>query len=116
MAQFVFTLTRDDVNMATRCFQFAKVAHEKGNEVFIFLMEDGTKWADTTRDFTQKGITGDCPNDYFPYLEENEITVGVCPPCAAARGIDERNFASNMMLDGAPHVLELVAEGKVFNF
>jgi len=45
--------------------------------VDIFFIEDGTLWADKTRDFTEKTVAGDCPQDYFPYLEENEIMIGV---------------------------------------
>jgi hypothetical protein len=26
---------------------------------------------------TQRTTTGDCPNDYLPYLVENEIPIGV---------------------------------------
>lgn len=77
MANFVYTLSKNDVNSATRCFQFAKLSHEKGHVVNIFLIDDGTLWADNTRDFKEKTITGDIPDDYFPYLVENEIPIGV---------------------------------------
>jgi len=30
-----------------------------------------------TRDLGQKTLTGDCPNDYLPYLVENEVPFGV---------------------------------------
>jgi hypothetical protein len=30
--------------------------------------------------------------------------------------VDEANFFSNMHLDGAPQLIDLMAEGKVFNF
>ena len=59
-----------------RC-KFGRVTHEKGHNVHIFFIEDGTLWADNTRDFTEKTLTGDCPGDYFPYLLENEIPIGV---------------------------------------
>lgn len=77
MASFVYTLSKNDVNLATRCFQFAKITHEKGHDVNIFFIEDGVKWADNTRDFKEKSKTGDCPADYFPYLVENEVPIGV---------------------------------------
>ena len=77
MANFVYTLSKNDVSLATRCFQFAKLTHEKGHTVNIFLIEDGTLWADNTRDFKEKAKTGDIPDDYFPYLVENEIPIGV---------------------------------------
>ncbi len=77
MAKFLFVLSRDEVDSATRCFQLAKVAHAAGHAVNLFFIDDGTLWADSTRDFNEKTKTGDCPNDYFPHLVEHEIPVGV---------------------------------------
>ncbi len=77
MAKFLFILSQDDNEKATRCFQFAKVAHSKGHDVRLFMIDGGVLWADKERDFTQKTGTGDCPNDYWPYLVENEVPTGV---------------------------------------
>lgn len=33
MGNFLFVLSKDDNEAATRCFQFAKIAHEKGHEL-----------------------------------------------------------------------------------
>ena len=43
----------------------------------IIGVEDGVMWADSTRDLTESSKTGDCPNDYLPYLVENEVPIGV---------------------------------------
>jgi sulfur relay (sulfurtransferase) complex TusBCD TusD component (DsrE family) len=77
MADFLFILSKDDNENATRCFQFAKIAHSKGHDVNLFMIDGGVMWADKERDFNRKTITGDCPNDYFPYLVENQVPVGV---------------------------------------
>ena len=77
MAHFLFVLSRDDNEAATRCYQFAQIAHSKGHVVNLFLIDSGVMWANNERDFTRKTGTGDCPNDYLPYLVENEIPVGV---------------------------------------
>lgn len=77
MANFLFVLSRSDNEPGTRCFQFAKIAHSKGHKVDVFLIDDGVRWADSTRDFNQKTATGDCPNDYFPSLVENSVPIGV---------------------------------------
>jgi tRNA 2-thiouridine synthesizing protein D len=116
MANFLFVLSKDDNEAATRCFQFAKLAHTKGHKVDLFFIDGGVAWADKTRDLAQKTMTGDCPNDHLPYLVENEVPVGVCTPCANSRKLDESNFFPNMMLDGGPHLIEMAAEAKVFNF
>ena len=77
MAKFLFVLSKDDLESATRCFQLSKIAHSKGHQVNLFLIGDGVMWADKKRDMNIKTVTGDCPNDYLPYLVDNEIPVGV---------------------------------------
>lgn len=77
MARFLFVLSRDNVEAATRCFQFAKIAHSKGHHADLFLIDAGVLWADNTRDLDEKTPTGDCPNDYLPYLVDNQVYIGV---------------------------------------
>ena len=77
MAKFLFILSKDDNTAATRCFQFAKIAHGKGHEVDLFFIDDGVTWANKTRDLSLKTPTGDCPADYLPYLVEKEVPIGV---------------------------------------
>jgi sulfur relay (sulfurtransferase) complex TusBCD TusD component (DsrE family) len=77
MANFLFVLSRDDNEAATRCFQFAKIAHSKEHKVNVFFVDSGVMWADSTRNLDIKTGTGDCPNDYLPYLVENEVPIGV---------------------------------------
>ena len=77
MANFLFILSTDDNEAATRCFQFANIAHSKGHQTDLFFINNVVNWADSERDFTLKTVTGDCPNDYLPYLVENEVSIGV---------------------------------------
>jgi tRNA 2-thiouridine synthesizing protein D len=77
MANFLFVLSRDDNEAATRCFQFAKIAHSKKHKVDLFFIDSGVLWADSTRDLNVKTVTGDCPNDYLSYLVENQVPIGV---------------------------------------
>lgn len=116
MANFLFVLRSDDNEKATRCFQFAKIAHSKGHQVNMFLIDSAVEWAVQNKDGSQKTVTGDCPDDYLPYLIENEVETGVCTPCANNRKLDEATFNTNMQLDGGPHLIDMAAEAKVFNF
>lgn len=77
MANFLFVLGKDDNEAATRCFQFSKIAHSKGQKVNVFLIDSDVIWADTSGDRDLKTVTGDCISDYFPYLVENEVSIGV---------------------------------------
>jgi tRNA 2-thiouridine synthesizing protein D len=47
---------------------------------------------------------------------ENGVQTGICTPCANNRKLDEAGFFSNMALDGGPHLIDMTAEAKVFNF
>lgn len=116
MANFLFVLRSNDHEKATRCFQFAKIAHTKGHKVNIFLIDSGVDWAVKGRDGSAKTTTGDCVADYLPYLIEHQIEVGVCTPCAKSRQLDEAQFNHNMVLDGGPHLIDMAAEAKIFNF
>lgn len=116
MAAFLFVLRDSDFEKATRCFQFAKIAHSKGHQVNIFLIDSGVEWALQSKDGSAKTTTGDCVNDYLPYLVENQVQTGVCTPCANNRGLNEAEFHTNMALDGGPHLIDMAAEAKVFNF
>jgi tRNA 2-thiouridine synthesizing protein D len=77
MANFLFVLSKDENEAATRCFQFVKIAHSKGHKTNLFLIDSGVKWANSERDLNVKTPTGDCPNDYLPYLVEKEVAIGV---------------------------------------
>lgn len=116
MANFLFILRSNDNEKATRCFQFAKIAHTKKHAVNLFFIDSGVDWAVKTKDGSVKTITGDCPADYLPYLVENEIQIGVCTPCAKNRNLNEADFHTNMALDGGPHLIDMAAESKIFNF
>lgn len=77
MANFLFVLSKDDNEAATRCFQFAKIAHSKGHQTNVFFIDSGVAWVNSKRVLNLKTPTGDCPNDYLPYLVEKEIPIGV---------------------------------------
>jgi tRNA 2-thiouridine synthesizing protein D len=77
MANFLFVLNKDDNEAATRCFQLAKIAHTKAHKVNLFFIDGAVTWANSTRDLNVKTVTGDCPNDYLPYLVENDVPIGV---------------------------------------
>lgn len=113
---FLFVLSQDDNEKATRCFQFAKIAHTKGHHVDLFFIDNGVVWANKEKNLSEKTTTGDCPEDYLPYLVENEVAIGICTPCAQNRNMDESLFFSNMQLDGGPHLIDMASDARIFNF
>ena len=82
MANFLFVLSSNSNEKATRCFQLSKIAHSKGHKVNLFFVDGGVDWAMKDSNGSIRTDTGDCPNDYLPYLIEKQILTGVCTPCA----------------------------------
>ncbi len=61
MAKFLFVLTRgpEDPTRAVRCFQFAKIAADKGHEVTVFLVDDAVYLTNLSLSERIKAPTGD---------------------------------------------------------
>ena len=59
MANFLFVLSRDDNEAATRCYQFAKISHSKGHQTDLFFVDNGVNSADFGRDLNVNTPTGD---------------------------------------------------------
>ena len=53
------------------------VAYDKGHQVDLFFNDDGVLWADKTRGLETGSRAGDSPENYLPYLVENEVPIGV---------------------------------------
>ena len=61
MANFLFVLSKDDNEAATRCFQFAKIAHSSGHGVNLFFIDGGVMWANKERDLSIEALSGRDP-------------------------------------------------------
>jgi len=116
MKKMTFVLSRDDSETATRCFLFAKISHESGHDVQVFLIDGGVHWADQGKDGSKRCETGDCVDDHLAYLVDNNIPVGVCLPCAKGRNLAEEGFHSNMRLAKGKELIEMAVESSTFNF
>ena len=74
---FLFVLDSDDSNKVTRCFQFAQIAHSKGHDVNIFLIDDGVIWAVPGKAEGIKALTGDSADTYLDYIIKNKVPISV---------------------------------------
>lgn len=118
MNPFVFVLTRgpEDPSRAVRCFQFAKVAAEKGHPTSIFLIDNAVYFVNATLCERTKAPTGDELGDHMQALAALKVPVYVCKPCADARQIDEDDFGPNFSYGMAPQLIDLADQGKLFTF
>ena len=79
MSKFVFVLTRglEDPTRVTRTFQLAKVAHENGHEVGLFLTDDAVVLVKEGMIDNVVAPTGDEAGPHLMYLVENNVSIFV---------------------------------------
>ena len=118
MSKFLFVLTRgpEDPTRAVRCFQFAKIAADKGHEVTVFLVDDAAYFANLSLTERVKAPTGDELITYWKFLVENQAQILVCKPCAETRLISEDELPPGTKIGTGVTLIDLAAESKVFSF
>jgi predicted peroxiredoxin len=118
MSKFLFVLTRgpEDPTRAVRCFQFAKLAADKGHEVTVFLVDDAAYFTNLSLTERVKAPTGDELITYWKFLVEKPATILVCIPCAESRLIGADDLPPGTAIATGVTLIDLAAESKVFTF
>ena len=75
---FIISKGFEKAGSATRAFQFAKIAREKGHQVKVFLVDDAISWAQFGMAESAKAITGEEMKPLIDYLLKNEAEVIAC--------------------------------------
>jgi predicted peroxiredoxin len=80
MANMVFIISNgfEKAGRATRAFQFAKVAKEKGHEVKVFLVDDAIHWAQLGMAEGVRAATGEEMKPFIDYLVKNQAEIIAC--------------------------------------
>jgi predicted peroxiredoxin len=116
--KFLFVLTRgpEDPTRAVRCFQFAKIAADKGHEVTMFLVDDAAYFTNLGLTERVKAPTGDELITYWKFLVEKKVRFLVCKPCAESRLIAEEDLPPGLAIGTGVTLIDLAAEAQVFTF
>ena len=75
---FIISNGFEKAGRATRAFQFAKIACEKGNAVRVFLIDDAIHWAQFGMAEGVKAATGEEMKPFIDYLTEHGATIYAC--------------------------------------
>ncbi len=80
MEKLLFIISKgfEKAGAATRAFQFAKVAKEKGNDVTVFLVDDAVAWGQFGMANTAKALTGEEMKPFIDFLLENKADLIAC--------------------------------------
>jgi predicted peroxiredoxin len=118
MSKFLFILTRgpEDPTRAVRCFQFAKIAKEKGHEVTVFLVDDAAYLTNLSLTERVKAPTGDELITYWKFLVDKGASILVCKPCAETRLVSEEDLPPGAKISTGVTLIELAEQSKVFTF
>lgn len=118
MAKFLFVLSRgpEDPTRCVRCFQFAKIAAEKGHDVAVFLVDDAVQLVHLGITERIKAPTGDECLPYLRVLQEKGAAILVCKPCAEVRHIAEDDLPPGFSISTGMTLIDLMAESQTMSF
>lgn len=118
MSKFLFVLTRgpEDPTRAVRCFQFAKIAREKGHEVTVFLVDDAAYFTNLALAEWVKAPTGNDLITYWRFLVDHGASILVCKPCAETRMVGEDDLPPGAKIGTGVTLIDLADQAKVFTF
>lgn len=80
MSKMLFIISNgfEKAGRATRAFQFAKVAKEKGHDVKVFLVDDAIHWAQLGMAEGVRAATGEEMKPFLNYLVQNNTEIIAC--------------------------------------
>jgi len=106
----------DNPNRATRALFFAMVAKKKGRDVVIFLLDEAVYLA--RRGVTEhlRAATGDSADDHLAFLQEYDVPLLVCTPCAVTRQIQETDLVNGARFATGDELIDLTDDSAVLSF
>jgi uncharacterized protein involved in oxidation of intracellular sulfur len=112
----VLSCGTDNPNRATRALFFAMVAKKKGRDVAVFLLDEGVYLARRGILEHMRAATGDSADDHMTYLQEYEVPILVCTPCAVARRIAEADLIQGARYAKGDELIDLTEGSAVLSF
>jgi predicted peroxiredoxin len=105
----------DNPNRATRAFHLAKIAHQEGKSVSLFLLDEGVYLARKGLSENVGSATGDMLDEHLTYLQANDVPILACAPCAKARRIEEDDLIESARLGTGVDLISLASDAAVIS-
>lgn len=112
----VLSCGTDNPNRATRALFFAMVAHKKGKQVSVFLLDEAVYLARRGIAGQMRAATGDSADDHLHYLQEYGVPLLVCTPCAVTRQITEADLIPSARMAKGDELIDLADDSTVLSF
>lgn len=111
----VLSCGTDNPNRATRAFFLAVAAQKQGKNTTLFLLDEGVYLAKEGMATHLRAATGDSADDHRSYLQEYEVPILVCTPCAISRKISEQDLIKGARMATGAELIELACNGTVIS-
>lgn len=110
--QFLISGSRgtDDPTMATLPFMAAKVAHEQGQDVILFLWNEAVTLARPGIGDHITGVNLPPLKDVLTAIQAAGIPIWVCGACATARKVGEADLVSGAVIKTMADYIKAVTE------
>ncbi|MEJ5360380.1 MAG: DsrE family protein [Desulfobacterales bacterium] len=112
----VLSCGTDNPNRATRALFFAMTAKKKGLDCAVFLLDEGVYLAKRGIADHLQAATGDSAADHLLYLQEYEVPLLVCTPCAVTRQMTPEDLIPGARMAKGEELIELALESTVLSF
>lgn len=106
----------DNPNRATRALFLATVAQKKRKEVSVFLLDEAVYLAKRGIIEHLKAATGDSADDHLHHLQEYDVPLLVCTPCAVTRQISEADLIKGARMAKGDELIDLATGSAVLSF
>ena len=111
----VLSCAMDNPNRATRALFLAATAKKQAKNVTLFLLDDGVFIASKGMATNLRAATGDSADDHLSYLQEYEVPILVCTPCAVYRKITDQDLIQGARMATGAELIDLACNGTVIS-
>jgi len=112
----VLSCGTDNPNRSTRALFFAVAAKKQGKNVNVFLLDEGVYLAQEGMAENVRAATGDSADDHLTFLQEYDVPILVCSPCAVSRKIGEADLIKGAKMATGDRLITLACESAVLSF
>lgn len=111
----VLSCGTDNPNRATRGLFLAMVAAKKNKNTALFLLDEAVYLAKKGIVTNLRAATGDSADDHLTFLQEYNVPIMVCTPCAATRQIQESDLVEGAKMASGTELIDLACNSVVIS-
>ncbi len=111
----VLSCGTDNPNRTTRALFFAMVAKKEGKDTAVFLLDEGVYIAKKGIIENIQAATGDKADDHMAYLQEFDVPLLVCTPCAISRGMSVEDLIEGARMATGDQLISMACESAVIS-